>query len=125
MQTTARRRWPTRLHNNRSNGCGIAVTNFGFASALLIQPSIVIRRGEYMHVGPQVAGAITQFNVTADPRSGVSTYKFRTYLGGVPLTTSLGVADDLQSLMVYTDPSAAGVAAAEVVTKLPLCQDMP
>jgi hypothetical protein len=60
---------------------GIAVTNFGFASVLLIQPSIVIRRGEYMHVGPQVAGAITQFNVTADPRSGVSTYKFRTYLG--------------------------------------------
>jgi hypothetical protein len=80
MQTTARRRWPTRLHNNRSNGCGIAVTNFCFASALLIQPGIVIRRGEYMHVGPQVAGVITQFNVTADPPSGVSTYKFRTYL---------------------------------------------
>jgi hypothetical protein len=66
---------------NRSNGCGIAVRNFGFASALLIQPSTVIRRGEYMHVGPQVAGAITQFNVTADPRSVLSTYKFRTYLG--------------------------------------------
>ena len=66
---------------NRSNGCGIAVRNFGFAAAMLIQPSTVIRRGEYMHVGPQVAGAITQFNVMADPRSGVSTYKFRTYLG--------------------------------------------
>jgi hypothetical protein len=111
--------------NNRSNGCGSAVTNFGFLSALLIQPNTVIRHGEYMYVGPQVAGSITQFKGTADPRTGVSTYNFRTYLGGVPLTTGLGVADDLQSLMVYTDPSAAGVAAAEVVTKLPLCEDMP
>ena len=41
------------------------------------------------------------------------------------MTTGLGVADDLKSLMVFTDPSAAGVAAAEVVMKLPLCEDMP
>jgi hypothetical protein len=79
-----------------------------------------------MHGGPQVGGSITQFKVIADPRSGgVSIYKFRTQPGGVPLTAGPGVADDLQSLMVYTDPSAAGVAAAEVVTKLPLCEDMP
>jgi hypothetical protein len=44
---------------------------------------------------------------------------------GVPLTTGLGVVDDLGSLMVYTDPSVVGTAAAEVVTKLPLCEDMP
>jgi hypothetical protein len=85
----------------------------------------VIRHGEYMDVSPQVAGAITQFKVTADPRTGVSTYKFRTSLVGVPLTTGLGVVDDLGSLMVYTDPSVVGTAAAEVVTKLPLCEDMP
>jgi hypothetical protein len=43
----------------------------------------------------------------------------------VAVATGLGVADDLGSLMVYTDPSVVGVAAAEVVTKLPLCEDMP
>jgi hypothetical protein len=63
--------------HSRSNRCGSAVANFGFASALL-QPNSVIRHGEYMQVG----GSITQFKVTADPRSGgISTYKFRTHLG--------------------------------------------
>jgi hypothetical protein len=41
------------------------------------------------------------------------------------VTTGLGVADDLKSLMVFTDPSAVGTVAAEVVKKLPLCEDMP
>ncbi len=68
--------------HSRSNGCGSAVANFGFASALLLQLNSMIRHGEYMHVGPQVGGSITQFKVTADPRSGgISTYKFRTHLG--------------------------------------------
>jgi hypothetical protein len=108
--------------NKRGNGCGIATANFAFVSA--IQPSAVIHHGQYMYVGPQVAGAITQIKVTTNPISGLSTYKSRTYLRGVPVTTGLGVADDLGSLMVYTDPSVVGTAAAEVVTKLPLCEDM-
>jgi hypothetical protein len=77
-----------------------------------------------MYVGPKVAGSITQIKVTTNPLSGLSTYKSRTYLSGVSVTTGLGVADDLGSLMVMTDPSAVGTAAAEVVTKLPLCEDM-
>jgi hypothetical protein len=36
----------------------------------------------------------------------------------------LGVADDLKSLMVMTDPSALGLASQEVITKTPLCEDM-
>ena len=59
-----------------------------------------------------------------DPRTGVSAYKSCTHLSGVPVTTGLGVADGLKSLMVFTDPSAVGTAAAEVVTKLPLCEDI-
>ena len=50
----------------------------------------------------------------------------RTYLSGsVPLITGLGVADDLGSLMVFTDPSAAGSLDQEVIIKLPLCEDIP
>jgi hypothetical protein len=131
---TAKTAWPQCIFANSTslaaafasksgNGCGIATANFAFVSAL--QPSTVIHHGQYMYVGPQAAGSITQIKVTTNPISGVSTYKSRTYLSGVPVTTGLGVADDLKSLMVYTDPSAAGVAAAEVVTKLPLCEDMP
>ena len=33
-------------------------------------------------------------------------------------------AMDLQSLMIYTDPSAIGLAGQGVVTKIPLCEDM-
>jgi hypothetical protein len=40
------------------------------------------------------------------------------------LVTGLGVADDLQSLMVFTDSSGLDLAGQEVITKLPLCEDM-
>jgi hypothetical protein len=109
--------------NRRGNGCGIAAANFGFS--LLVQPSTVIHHGQYMYVGPQVAGSIMQVKVTTNPISGLSTYKSRTYMSGASVTSGLGVADDLKSLMVFTDPSVVGAAAAEVVTKLPLCEDIP
>ncbi|HET7880869.1 MAG TPA: hypothetical protein VFL55_08280 [Acetobacteraceae bacterium] len=110
--------------HNRSNGCGNAVANFSFSAALLIQPSIAVRHGQYLYTGLQTGGPITQFKITVNPISGLSSYTFRTYLSGVGVTTGIGVADDLKSLMVYSDPSAAGVAGAEIVTKLPLCEDM-
>ncbi len=65
-----------------------------------------------------------QFKVTKDA-TGLSHYSSRAYETGLSATTGLGVADDLKSLMVYTDPSAVGLAGQEVVTKLPLCEDMP
>jgi hypothetical protein len=131
---TAKTAWPQCIFANSTslaaafasksgNGCGIATANFAFVSAL--QPGTVIHHGQYMYVGPQFAGSITQVKVTTNPISGVSTYKSRTYLSGVPVTTGLGVADDLKSLMVFTDPSVVGTPAAEVVKKLPLCEDMP
>jgi hypothetical protein len=85
-----------------------------------------------MYTGP-LGGTVVQFKVTKDI-NGVSQYAFRTYLTGVSLTTGLGVADDLTfpnnvgatggSLMIFTDPSAVGLAGQEVVTRLPLCEDM-
>jgi hypothetical protein len=54
----------------------------------------------------------------------LSQYAFRTAAPGLAPVTGLGVADDLQSLMVFTDPSNLGLAGQEVIAKLPLCEDM-
>jgi hypothetical protein len=117
-----------------ANHCGNAQPNFGFSSALVTQPNALIphiaANGDmYMYTGP-LGGTIMQFKLTIG-FNGSTNYKFRTYLTGVSLTTGLGVADDLTyaggnagSLMIFTDPSAVGLAGQEVVTKLPLCEDM-
>ena len=124
------------IHN--ANHCGNAQPNFGFSSALVIQPQALISHvaangDKYMYTGP-LGGTVVQFKLTIDPVSGVTHYAFRTILTGVSLTTGLGVADDLTysdsgstgegSLMIFTDPSAVGLAGQEVVTRLPLCEDM-
>jgi hypothetical protein len=106
-----------------ANGCGLAQPNFGFTSALVTQPSALITHGNYMYTGP-VGGTIIQFKVTVDPISHMSQYKFRTLVSGLSIVTGLGIANDLKSLMVYTDPTAIGLAAQEIVTKVPLCEDM-
>jgi hypothetical protein len=115
--------------NKHSGGhCGNAQPNFGFGSALVTQPSAIISHvaanGDgYMYTGP-LGGTVDQFKVTVDSISGLSNYAFRTYLTGISLTSGLGIADDLKSLMVFTDPSTVGLAGQGVVTKLPLCEDM-
>jgi hypothetical protein len=119
-----------------ANHCGNAVPNFGFASALVTQPGALIghtnaRGDKYMYTGP-LGGTVVQFKLTIDPFSGVTHYDFRTILTGVSLTTGLGIADDLTypggngdgSLMIFSDPSAVGLAGREVVIRLPLCEDM-
>jgi hypothetical protein len=100
------------------------------------QPQAIIghtnaRGDRYIYTGP-LGGTIVQFKVTVDPFSGISQYSFRTVLTGVSLNTGLGLADDLiysggngdGSLMIFTDPSAVGLSGQEVVTRLPLCEDM-
>ena len=109
--------------NGFANGCGDAQPNFGFTSALITQPPAMISHGKYMYIGP-LGGTIVQFAVTIDPFSGFSNYTFRTYLTGLSLLTGLGVAEDLKSLMIFTDPTAVGLAAQEIVTRVPLCEDM-
>jgi hypothetical protein len=109
--------------NGLLDGCGDAQPNFGFSSALITQPPAIISHGNYMYVGP-VGGNVIQFAVTINPFDGTSKYQFRTYITGLSILTGLGIAGDLQSLMIYTDPTTLGLAAQEVVTKLPLCEDM-
>jgi hypothetical protein len=105
------------------NHCGNAQPNVGFSSAAVTQPDAIISHGPYMYAGSP-GGRVVQFKVTIDPVSGLSQYAFRTYVTGLALVTGLGVADDLQSLMVFTDPSNLGLAGQEVIAKLPLCEDM-
>jgi hypothetical protein len=106
-----------------SNGCGDAQPNFGFTSALVTQPNAMISHGNYMYTGP-LGGTIDQFYVTEDPVSHITQYQFRTLVTGLSIVTGLGIAEDQQSLMVYADPTAIGLSGQEVVTKVPLCEDM-
>jgi hypothetical protein len=119
-----------------ANRCGSAQPNFGFSSALVTQPQAIIghtnvRGDKYLYTGP-LGGTIVQFKLTVNPFSGITQYTFRTVLTGISLNTGLGIADDLTysggngdgSLMIFSDPSAVGLAGQETVTRLPLCEDM-
>ena len=43
---------------------------------------------------------------------------------GLSIVTGLGIAEDQKSLMIYADPTTIGLSGQEVVTKVPLCEDM-
>jgi hypothetical protein len=109
--------------NNFQNGCGSAQPNFAFVASLITQPNALISHGKYMYTGP-IGGTVYQFLVKVNPLSGLSQYRFRTYVTGLSIVTGLGTDDALQSLFIFTDPTAIGLAAREFVTKLPLCEDM-
>ena len=118
---------PGALQANTANKCGTMTANAGFTSSLITQPSSLLSHVAadgtgYMYTGP-VGGFVVQAHLGKDG-VGRTTYRIRQYLSGTSLSTGLGVADDLGSLMVMTDPSAVGLAGQEVMTKLPLCEDM-
>jgi hypothetical protein len=111
--------------HRRANGCGSAASNATVSSPLISQPSDIVSHGSYMYVG-SASGQVVQFKVTADPISGLSTYAFRTYFtSDSPPVTALGVAEDLHSLMVASDPQSVAAVVIGFWTKLPLCEDMP
>jgi hypothetical protein len=109
--------------HNRQGGCGNAGTDFAFLSANITQPSSSTWHGQYVYMGP-VGGTGAQFKLTVDPFSGQTNYAFRTYITGLSISTGVGVADDLNSIIWYSDPSGIGAAAQEALTKAPLCEDM-
>jgi hypothetical protein len=108
--------------HNRANGCGNAASNSALAVPSISQTSVLASHASYMYVGTNL-GPVVQVKVTTNLASGLSSYALRTYLTGAPAITSVGVSDDLGSLMVFSTPPAAGVAAGQW-TKLPLCEDM-
>jgi hypothetical protein len=104
--------------------CGLAQPNTAVSSALGAQTQALISHGNYLYGGTN-GGPVIQIKVTKNVTTGISQYSSRHYATGFSLVTGLGVADDLKSLMIFSDPSAIGAAAQETVTKLPLCEDMP
>ncbi len=109
---------------NSGNHCGTASPNGAFAAAGIIQGQAIISHGSYMYASLGPGGGVAQFSISVSPATGQTQYKIRTYFSGsVPLITGLGVADDLGSLMVFTDPSSVGTLDQEVIAKLPLCED--
>jgi hypothetical protein len=104
-----------------ANRCLNAVANPAFAG--ITQPAAIISHGSYMYVAA-FTGTVVQFKVTTNPISGLSQYAKRIYLSGATFNTGLGVADDLKSLMTFTDPSGLGLAGQAVIIKAPLCEDM-
>ncbi len=109
---------------NLENGCSNAVANGIFDANLVSQPQSLISHGDYMYTAG-IASPVMQVKVTVDPATGVTKYLARNYISGVPgFVTGIGVADDLQSLMVFSDPTGFGLAGKEVITRLPLCENM-
>ena len=112
--------------HKRQNGCNNAAANVSVSSPLMDQATAFVSHGSYIYLGA-TTGPVLQVKVTTDPISGLSTSASRSYLNGLGANhpvTGLGVADDLGSLMVMTDPSIIGLLGQGVVTKLPLCEDM-
>jgi hypothetical protein len=108
--------------HNRQNGCGNAASNSALVSPSISQTSILASHGSYMYLGTNL-GPVVQIKVTTNPISGLSSYTLRTYVTGLSFVSSVGVADDLGSLMVFSTPFTAGMAPG-VWTKLPVCEDM-
>ena len=107
--------------HNRSNGCGNAASNSALVSPSVTQTSVLASHGSYMYLGTN-AGPVVQIKVTTNPASGLSSFALRTYLTGTSVISSVGVADDLGSLMVFSNPPTVGLPG--FWTKLPLCEDM-
>jgi hypothetical protein len=115
---------PGALMANTANKCGTATANASFVqitqpSSLL--PHVAADGTGYMYSGP-LGGTVAQFHLGKD-NLGRTTYQSRTYLTGIGLSTGLGIADDLGSLMVMSD-STNFLDGQTVITRLPLCEDM-
>jgi hypothetical protein len=135
------------FHAHSNGGCGNMAPNSGFVSTAVIQPGTMaaytaVNGNKYMFTsgtGQPVFQA--RLNENAD---GTTNYHIRTYMtGGTGFTTGLAVAPDMSwgfvnntlnqppnglttgsgSLISMQDPSGLGLAAQEVMTRLPLCED--
>jgi hypothetical protein len=88
----------------------------------------LISHGSYLYIGGvgfPLSTPVVQIKVTVDAVTGSSHYALRTYFSpGIGLNTGLGVAHDLKSFMAFIDQSGKGLAAQEIIFKMPLCEDM-
>lgn len=120
------------FQHNRTNGCGNGVPNVVMntvdgvaAGQFKAETQAFLSHGDYIYRATK-GGLIEQFKLTVSLATGgtpITTVARRTY-GSFPNPTGLGVSDGLNSLMVYDDPSGVGLAAQEVLTRVPVCEDM-
>jgi hypothetical protein len=115
----------TVFNQNSQNHCGNMTANSVGTSSLITQPAdIKTHKGTPYMWATALGGTVVQYKVLVNPISGITQYpNFRTYISGTSLATGLGIADDLKSIIIMTDPSSVGLAGDEVMTKLPLCED--
>jgi hypothetical protein len=135
-------------HSN--GGCGAFGPNSGFSASPVVQPqtmaTYVASNGNKYMFTAGTAQPVVQTRITINA-TGQSIYNTRTYFSnGNGFVTGIGVAPDMGfttagsvtttgaptpaagatgsgSLIVMTDPSGLGLAAQEVMTRLPLCED--
>jgi hypothetical protein len=140
----------TVFQNHSNGGCGTFGANAGFAGNAVIQPQAltgyVTPSGVTYMFTAGVAQPVVQVKLTRDA-VGQSHYAIRTYLQNQSgFVTGLAVAADMNflgtgshnsqggatpsagatgsgSLIVMTDASGIGLAAQEIMTRLPLCED--
>jgi hypothetical protein len=133
--------------NHKQGGCAFG-PNAGLSAAPVVQPqSIAVYQAsngnQYLFTSG-VGQPVTQTRITQNA-VGASLYHTRTYFSqGTGLITGVGVAPNMNfvgpaqvdttghtpvgptgsgSLIAMTDPSGLGLAAQEVMSRLPLCED--
>jgi hypothetical protein len=108
------------------NHCGIAKPNTILntapdgVTAIKVETQALVSHGQYLYRGVK-GGAILQAEVTATGVTGPQ----RDFATGLTNPTGIGFDEGFQSIMLYDDPSGLGLAAREVIYKLPICEDMP
>jgi hypothetical protein len=140
----------TVFQNHSNGGCGTFGANAGFAGTAVIQPQVlegyVTQTGQIYMFTAGIAQPVVQAKLTRDA-VGQTHYSIRTYLQNqTGFVTGLGIASAMNftgtgshdsqgnptpnplatgggSLIVMTDPSGIGLAAQEIMTRLPLCED--
>jgi hypothetical protein len=133
--------------NHKQGGCQWGPSS-GLSAAPVVQPQTIAgyqaSNGNMYLFSAGVGQPITQTRVTQNA-VGASQYKTRTFFSqGVGIVTGIGVAPDMNfagpgqvdtkglvpvgptnsgSLIVMNDSSGLGLAAQEVMSRLPLCED--
>jgi hypothetical protein len=117
----------TVFQNKSANHCGIATRNTFLNSApdgvtaLKAETQALVSHGQYLYRAIK-GGAVYQAHVTA---TGVIAPQ-RQFAGGLANPTGIGFDEEATpSTMLYDDPSNFGLAARELIYKLPVCEDMP
>jgi len=116
------------LHK-RQFGCGTATPNAalntppGGTAPAKAETSSFVSHGEYLYRGIR-GGAVYQSKLSVD-ETGVTTITQRFFGTGFGNPTGIGFSEGTETMMIFDDPTALGLPAQEIVTKFPICEDMP